>query len=74
MRIPGQEYWNEFLNDPAEIHAFVHGLYAGITEWKGAQLPDNPDVQKEPHYFKGGYCVGTLLRWIFLLLLGSRFL
>jgi hypothetical protein len=62
----------EFLNDPAEVHSFVHGLYAGVTEWKGAQLPDNPDVKKEPHYFKGGYLLGTFIRWVAIVILGSK--
>jgi len=61
-----------FMNETAEIHAFVHGIYAGLTEWRGAQLPDNEDVITEPHYFKGGYIFGTLMRWVAIIYLGSR--
>lgn len=52
-----------FLNTSTEVHAATHGIYAGLTEWKGAELPDNQEVQDEPHYFKGGYITGTLIRW-----------
>lgn len=61
-----------FLNDTAEIHAFVHGIYTGLTEWRGAEIPDNPDVRAEPHYYKGGYIFGTLLRWAAIIALGAR--
>lgn len=60
-----------FLDEAAEVHAFTHGVYAGLTEWKGAEIPDNPDVAAEPHYYKGGYIIGTLLRWGALITLGS---
>jgi hypothetical protein len=62
------------MNTSAEVHATTHGIYAGLTEWKGTELPNNPDVQLEPHYYKGGYICGTLLRWTAILLLGSRIL
>lgn len=60
---------DEFLNTSAEVHAATHGIYAGMTEWKGTELPDNPDIDIEPHYFKGGYVVGTLVRWVFLVIM-----
>lgn len=63
---------DEFLSTSAEVHAATHGIYAGITEWKGTELPDNPDIKIEPHYFKGGYIVGTLIRWIFLVLMTMK--
>lgn len=48
----------------AEGHAFTHGVYDGMKNWRvrPKQLPDNDDVQKEPHYYKGGYVIGTLLQ------------
>ncbi|OYT64172.1 hypothetical protein B6U67_00790 [Methanosarcinales archaeon ex4484_138] len=65
----------EFMNDPAEVHAVMHGIYAGLTEWKGTEsMIGNPDVQKEPHYFKFGYVVGTLLRWSAIAFFGNRIL
>lgn len=54
----------EFLSTTAEIHAASMGLYAGISETRGAKMPtDNQDVELEPHYWAGGYVVGTLLKW-----------
>ncbi len=60
-----------FLNTSAEVHAATHGIYAGLTEWKGSELPDNPDVAAEPHYYKGGYIAGTLIRWGALIWIAS---
>ena len=60
-----------FMDETAEIHAFVHGTYAGLTEWKSPQPPDHPDVAAEPHYYKGGYILGTLMRWGALIALGG---
>ncbi|RLG32919.1 hypothetical protein DRN97_06235 [Methanosarcinales archaeon] len=65
--------WAEFLNTHAEVHAFVHGIYAGLTEWKGidSETMKNPDVIKEPHYAKGGYILGTFLKIAIILLIGK---
>lgn len=60
----------ELLNTPAEVHAAVHGIYAGLTEWKGTELPDDPEILDEPHYYKGGYIVGTIVRWIAIMIAG----
>lgn len=65
-----REMINTFCDTVPELHSFVHGVYAGITEWKGTDLPDNVDVQKEPHYFKGGYILGTVARWIAIIAIG----
>jgi len=65
---------SEFMNKIPEVHAMVHGIYAGLTEWKGSELPQNEDVRAEPHYFKGGYIVGTLMRWGALILIGKEIL
>lgn len=66
---------NEFLSTYAEIHAFVIGIYSGLTEWKGidSETMKNPDVQKEPHYAKFGFILGTLLRWAIVLTVGYSF-
>lgn len=52
-----------FLSTNAEIHSFAIGLYDGMKDWRARprELPDNPDVQSEPHYYKGAYVIGTLL-------------
>ena len=33
-----------FRDAAAEVHAATHGVYAGLTEWKGAELPDDADI------------------------------
>ena len=55
---------SELFSSYAEIHAFVHGLYCGLTEWRGidSETMRNEDVRKEPHYAKAGYIIGTLVR------------
>jgi len=64
---------SEFLSTYAEIHAFIHGVYSGITEWKGidSATMQNPDVQKEVHYAKGGYILGTFLRIAIIIILAK---
>jgi hypothetical protein len=49
-----------FLSYSAEWHSLSHGLYDGLRSIK--TMPTNSDVQKEPHYYKGAYVVGTLLQ------------
>jgi len=51
-----------FMSTHAEAHALAHGLYAGMRNRHAfpGDLPDNKDVQKEPHYYKGGYFIGTI--------------
>ena len=65
---------SEFLSTHAEVHAFAHGIYSGLTEWKGidSETMQNPDVIREPHYAKGGYILGTMLRVGVILLLGKQ--
>ena len=52
------------LSYSAEWHAAAHGAYDGMRSWKArpGELPDNPDVQAEPHYYKGAYVIGTVLQ------------
>lgn len=66
---------NEFLSTHEEVHAFAHGIYAGLTEWKGidSETLKNPDVVAELHYARGGYCIGVILRWIIILSVGYKF-
>jgi hypothetical protein len=67
---------DEFLSTHEEIHAFVHGIYAGLTEWKGidSETMKNPDVIAEIAYTKGGYVLGTLIRVAIILLVGKTVL
>jgi len=56
-----------FLSTNPERHAFVIGVYEGFKDfkdWNGipSRVLQNPDVSEEPHYAKGGYLLGTLLR------------
>lgn len=56
--------YDGFLSYAAEWHAFTHGVYKGVTTmpYRAPPEPDNPDVNKEPHYYRGGYVLGTLLQ------------
>ena len=58
-----------FLSKPAEWHALVHGMSRGArTRSLGPEeLPDIEDVQDQPHYYRGGYIIGTLLQFGLLL-------
>lgn len=58
------------LSYAAEHHAAQHGLYDGLRSKRPlpGELPDNEDVQAEPHYYKGAYLVGTVAH---LLLVGA---
>lgn len=57
---------NGFMSYAAETHAIGHGLYDGMTNLRPTPktLPNNRDVQKEPHYYKGAYVFGTILHVI----------
>lgn len=52
---------SEFLSTHAEWHAAVLGFYDGMRTWRvrPEEMRDNPDVDKEPHYYAGGYIAGT---------------
>jgi len=65
-----------FLNESNEIHAFVHGLYCGLTEWNGIDnaTMEYHEVLEEPHYARGGYIVGTLFRIAMILWFGCEYL
>lgn len=53
-----------FLSYSTEVHALGLGIYDGMKSWRVRpnEMRDNPDVEKEPHYYAGGYVVGTLLQ------------
>ena len=59
-----------------EWHALTIGIYFGLKDLKpvAPDLPDNEDVQKEPHYFHGGYIVGTVFQALLLLFLWFLYL
>lgn len=61
-----------FLSYAAEWHAFAIGVYDGMKSWRArpGELPENKDVQKEPHYYKGAYIIGTLLQLLIVAALG----
>lgn len=61
------------LSYSAEWHALAHGVYNGLSDSLRSvrPLPDNPDVEKEPHYYKGGYVIGTLLQVLLLVVAGG---
>lgn len=51
---------NGVLSYAAEWHALSIGVYDGLK--KVPKVPNNRDVEKEPHYYKGGYVIGRLLQ------------
>lgn len=64
MNIPGTT-----LSTTTEWHSFGHGVYAGMRDLaaRPGDLPEIEDVQEEPHYYKGGYILGTLFQLIVML-------
>ena len=71
-----QDLLAEFLSTHEKVHAFVHGIYAGLTEWKGidSETLKNSDVVAELHYARGGYVLGTIIRVAIILLVGKTVL
>lgn len=55
----------------AETHAFAIGLHDGVRyiRPRPCGIPDNDDVEVEPHYYKGGYAVGTFVQIAFVTVL-----
>jgi hypothetical protein len=55
-----------FLSYAAEWHSFTHGVYDGMRSPKArpGELPEYEDVQEEPHYYKGGYVIGTGVQFV----------
>lgn len=51
------------LSTYPEWHAFQHGLYDSFrsVKPKAPALPDIEDVNAEPHYYKVGWLIGTVL-------------
>lgn len=60
-----------FASYPAEVHALTHGLYMGFTTQplRRPPEPNNADVKKESHYYRGGYLGGTALQVLVLVVL-----
>lgn len=43
------------FSTPTEVHAFVHGFYAGLKRpHRYPSLPEGGESAREPHYWKGG--------------------
>jgi len=65
-----------FLSYSAETHAVGHGLFDGMRSWRArpGDLPDNDDVQAEPHYYKGAYVAGTVLQAVIVIATGQALL
>lgn len=59
-----------FASYSAEVHAIGHGVYDGLRTRRlraNGTLPDHPDVQAEPHYYKAAFVIGTILQLVMLL-------
>jgi hypothetical protein len=53
--------YNGPLSTYGEWHSLGHGLYHGLSpDPRPGELPDNKDVQDDPHMFKIGYVVMTV--------------
>jgi len=63
-----------FLSTRAEIHSLALGIYDGMKTWRvrPEEMRDNEDVEAEPHYYSGGYVVGTLLQLLVVVVTGSQ--
>lgn len=63
----------EAFDRPREVHAFVHGVYDGMTcrPWKVRagehEVPAGGHAEAEPHYYRGGHIFGAVLQLILLL-------
>lgn len=64
---------NGFLSYAAEWHALALGTFDGMKTWRvrPEEMRDNPDVEKEPHYYSGGYVLGTLLQLLVVVVTGG---
>lgn len=57
------------LSYALEWHALAIGVYHGF---KHLDRPtSNPDVEAEPHYYKGGYVTGYLLKAVIVVTMGA---
>jgi hypothetical protein len=67
---------NGVLSYPAEWHALGLGTYDGMKTWRVSPkgMRDNDDVDAEPHYYAGGYVVGTLLQLCIVAAVGNGLL
>jgi hypothetical protein len=58
-----------FLSYAAEWHALAIGFYHGV---KRLRMPaSNPDVEAEPHYYKGAYVLGYILKLVVVIVAGG---
>lgn len=56
--------YDGFLSYAAEYHSLTHGVYLGLTTHplRTPPEPENRDVELEPHYYRGGFVIGTLVQ------------
>jgi hypothetical protein len=63
--------FDEFANDPDEVHAIMHGIYRGFSRVDPRKIPtDIKDVRGETHYYKFGFLIGWLVKIGLVLWLG----
>jgi len=62
-----------FLSTTTEWHSLALGVYDGMKTWRvrPKEMRDNKDVENEPHYYAGGYVVGTLLQLLIVIVTGK---
>jgi hypothetical protein len=63
-----------FLSTRAEIHSLALGTFDGMKTWRvrPKAMRDNDDVEAEPHYYAGGYVVGTGLQLLVCIVVGQQ--
>lgn len=57
------------LSTYTEWHAFQHGVYDSFQQVKPMapkELPEYEDVRAEPHYYKVGWLLGSVLHLVLL--------
>jgi hypothetical protein len=68
--------YDGFLSYSSEWHSLSLGVFDGMKTWriKPKKMRDNRDVEAEPHYYSGGYVIGTLIQLIIVVVTGSALL
>jgi len=63
----------EAFNQPAEVHAFVHGLFRSLAHPDPRRPePERDDAKAEPHYWQAGWLLGDVIQLAGAVLLGGR--
>ena len=65
--------WGEFLNDPREVHALMHGFFRSVRHPDPRKPePKREDAKAEPHYWQAGWLLGDVVQLVGAVLIGGR--